>query len=146
MASTIKAEFAEIADLRHDLESISVGLGTQLTKVLREEAQPVAARTIQLTPVGPGPRGTKDILPHVKDTIRGIATPTGMAITTTHPAGPILEFAGHEGMGATISPKGVPIVIWPARKMAERAGQEKLPAVERAVGDRIDQLLTRHGF
>lgn len=146
MASTITAAVAGVQELRRDLESISIGLGKELTKILREEAKPVADRTAALTPRGPGPRGRTDTLPHVADTMVGVPLTAGMGVASTHPAAPILEFAGHEGMGATISPKGVPIVIWPARKMAERAGQEKLPAVERAVGDRIDQLLTRHGF
>lgn len=146
MASTVTARFEDIQEVRRDLESVRIGLGREITEILREEANPLAARAAALTPRGPGPRGDKDALPHIADTITGAATATGMAIVSMHPAAPIFEFAGHEGTGATIAPRGVPIVIWPARRMAGRAGDEQLPQVERRVDERIGALLHRHGF
>lgn len=137
MADTIKASFQDTTGVRRDLESVRLGLGRELNAILRDAGDTVARKAKPLTPRGPGPRSAGDNLPHIADTISGAALPTGAAVITSHPAGPVLEYGG------TISPRGHPITF-EAHAMAHKAGEAQLPRVERDVTRRIDDLLRTH--
>lgn len=139
MAQTIHAAFQGVTDVRNDLESVRLGLGKELTAVLRSEGDTVAREAAGLTPKGPGPQSARDNLPHVADTITGAALPTGVAIVSTHPAAPVLEFGG------SISPRGH-LIRFPQHAMAHKAGEADLPRLEAAVTRRIDALLVAHGL
>lgn len=139
MADTIRAGFQDIPDVRRDFESVKAGLGRELTALLRSEADTVARATKPFTPLGPGPTSAKDNLPHIADTISGAALPTGAAVVTTHPGGPVLEYGG------TISPRGHPITF-KQHAMAHKAGEAQLPRLERDVTQRINDLLRTHGL
>ncbi len=139
MAHTIRAAFHGVAEVRRDLESVRLGLGKELTAVLRGEGDPVARETAVLTPTGPGPQSAKDNLPHVAATISGAALPNGVAVVATHPAAPVLEFGG------SISPRGH-LIRFPSHAMAHKAGEAALPRIEAAVTRRIDALLIAHGL
>lgn len=139
MADTIKAGFQGIQDVRRDLESVRLGLGRELTAVLRSEGDTLARKTSGLTPRGPGPQSARDSLPHVADTISGAALPGGVAIVSSHPAAPVLEYGG------TIAPRGVPITIR-QHAMAHRGGEQDLGRLESEVSRRVNALLTAHGL
>jgi hypothetical protein len=139
MADTIKASFHGVQDVRKDLESVRLGLGRELSALLRSGVDSVARKTSGLTPRGPGPQSLRDNLPHVAETISGVAIPTGVAVVSSHPAAPVLEYGG------TISPRGVPITI-SQHAMAHRAGDAELPRLERDLTARVDALLRAHGL
>lgn len=136
--ATFKVHTADLRGLRQDLESVQLGLGRELTRILREEARLIAAGAIANTPIGPGPTpGNPE--PHMASTIASRATATGAAITSTHPGAGVLEYGG------TIAPRGTPITI-AQNAMAHRAADDQRAAFERRVGQRIDALLRRHGL
>jgi hypothetical protein len=142
-SATLKAQFQDVQGVIKDLDSVALGLGRKVTEILRSEVQPLVGATRALTPVGPGPRGTKDRLPHMRDTITGGAIPSGMAIRSSHPAAAIFEYAGSGT--ATIQPRGVPITIRRVA-MAHRAAEAQLPRIERDAAMRIGELLSQHGL
>lgn len=139
MASTIKASLEGTVEIRRDLESVRLGLGRELTALLRSEGDVIARRTVPLTPVGPGPQSPRDNLPHVASTISGAAIPSGVAVVSSHPAGPVLEYGG------TIAPRGTPITI-KQHAMAHKAGELDLPRLESEVSRRVNALLAAHGL
>lgn len=138
-AMRLAADFENISEVRAQLDAIADGLGRALAEGIAQDAQPLLATTRALTPLGPGPRagaepGSDDALPHVRDLL-GVTVQGGtIAITAAHPAAKVLEWGG------TISPRGVPIKFT-EHAMARRAAVQELPAIERAVEDRINQML-----
>ena len=143
MADTIRATVHSLKEVRQDLDSVSLGLSRAITAMLRDNAQIVAGRTATLVDRGPGPRGPRDPLPHIADTIGAQVTGTSMLITSEHPAAPVFEWAG-QGQ-ATIAPRGVPITIT-RRAWAHKAGEQTLDRIERDLTSRIDDLIRAHGL
>lgn len=139
MASTIRASFQGVGDVRADLESVKLGLARELTAVLRGEGDAIARDAKPLTPLGPGPQSARDALPHIADTLSGAATATGLAIVSSHPGAGVLEYGG------TIAPRGHPITF-EAHAMAHKAGEAALPDIESEVSQRINALLAAHGL
>jgi hypothetical protein len=140
MASTLKASFQNVQDVRADLESVQLGLGRELSAVIREAGQPLAQRAAALTPRGPGPRSPRDNLPHVAETIIASPIATGVQVVSTHPA------AGWLNFGGTIRPhRNQPIRI-PGHGMGEKAGEQLIGRVEQRLSERIDALLRTHGL
>ncbi len=137
--AAVTAGFQDVGDVRRDLESVRLGLGRELTALLRSSGDSVARKTGTLTPRGPGPQSVKDNLPHIGSTMVAVATTTGVAVATTHPGGAVLNFGG------TISPRGVPITF-ERHLMAQKAGEAELPGLERDVTRRVNDLLAAHGL
>ena len=139
MADTIRADFQNITETRRDLNSVELGLGRELSGPLRRGADGIATKAGPFTPRGPGPQSSRDVLPHIGDTILGAAFGSGAVVVSTHPGAPVLEYGG------TISPKGYPIVF-PSHAMAHKAGEAELPRIESEITLQINALLTRHGL
>lgn len=144
MAITLRASFQGLNEVRRDLESVRLGLGRELNDAIREELGPLTAAVAQKTPLGPGPRPSRDEdsddrLAHVRDTIVARPAGNGIVVESTHPA------AGWLNFGGTISPRGVPITIR-GYAMGEKGGEEAIPRIERAIDERIAQLAQQHNL
>jgi hypothetical protein len=130
----ISADFPNLTETRASLDAIADGLSRALSEGIRQDAQPLLVATKALTPYGPGPRGGKDDLPHIRDTIDVSVSGGTIAIIASHPGAIVHEWGG------TIKPRGVAIKFKEAA-MARRAAVQQLPAIERNIDARIDRLL-----
>lgn len=132
-------------DLRDDLESVKLGLGREVGRIMREAAAGVVPATRVLTPYDPEHRtDRKDGLPHIRDTIaQGGSSALQATVISTHPAAAVFEW--NDGTRPAIAPRGVPITI-PAAQMAHRAGEQQLPAIERKVEGGLDRLIRDAGL
>lgn len=139
MASSIRAAWAGLADTQRDLDAVEHGIGRLVPAAVAAAAEPIVARARALTPVGPGPRGPGDALPHIAATLYAQPRGSGAAIVSTHPGGPVLEYGG------TIAPRGTPITI-KSQAMAHRAADATLAAVDRDLEQRLNALLREHGL
>jgi len=128
-----------LRETARDLEAVADGLGRLIPAAITRAAEPIVARARSLTPVGPGPQGPRDNLPHIASTLYAQPSGEGAAIVSPHPAAPILEYGG------TIAPRGVPITIRTVA-MAHKAADQLLPQVEQDIEDRIAALIREHGL
>lgn len=150
MASYIKAGFEhDLAELRADLESVELGLGSLVAKVAKPKLAPLIAEMQKLLPFDPSHRGWRGEHKHpdpghIRDSLRGgtftRADSSGLTVYTSHPGGPV------HWWGGTISPREAEIQI-KARpgagdqftaKTAEKVGQD--------VKEALDRLLAEHGL
>lgn len=139
MAQTVRVSAQGLRETQRDLDAVSLGLGRELARVMREGADSVLPAARSFTPYGPGPQGGRDNLPHIRDTLSARATATTATIVSSHPAGPVHEYGGR------IAPMGVPITIRQSA-MAHRAGEQELPRLERELVSAIDALTAKHGL
>lgn len=132
-------------DLRADLESVQVGLGRQVGKLLQQAADPIARQARNLAPYDPQHRtNRKDRLGHLRDSITvGGASAAAATVVSTHPAAAVFEW--NDGVRPSIAPRGVPLTL-DAVQMAHKAADQQLAAVERTVADGIDRLIASHGL
>jgi hypothetical protein len=138
MASTLRLKLTvDIGTLVQDLDSVELGLGREVGKVLERGADIVARRTGELMPRGPGPQGGKDNLPHIADTVAGFANQLTATIAGTHPAVQVLNFGG------TIAPRGHEI-HFPHKHYAQQAADEVMPRLEQQVEDDVNELAARY--
>lgn len=142
MAWRLSADFENLTELRHDLDAIEDGLGRALADGITDDAQGLLGEVRRLTPLGPGPRpganpDSDDALPHIRDLLSVRVLGGTLAVMSEHPGAVVHEFGG------TISPHGAPI-RFREEAMARRAAVAELPGIERAVEDRIAQLIARH--
>jgi hypothetical protein len=140
MAVTLRARGFGGRELAKDLDAVRVGLSKELVAIRREAAGIVADQTARNMRRGPGPKITATTpeesdnrLPHIADTIYGIAA----GVKTRHPAGLVWEHGG------VIAPNGSPIRI-PKLAMAERAGETKRGDIERVMARHINDLIERN--
>jgi hypothetical protein len=139
MPMRLSASFENITEVREYLNSIADGLDRALLEGLIQDAQPLLATTKALTPYGPGPRPTADpdsdgALPHIRDMLAVTVSGGSIALIAHHPGAVVHEWGG------TIRPRGAPIKF-KEQAMARRAAVQQLPEIERAVDDRISQLI-----
>lgn len=139
MAQTIRASFLGADELARDLEAVSFGLERVVGGAIAAAAAPIAGQARRNTPIGPGPRGPRDRLPHIASTIYAQPAGSGASIVSTHPAAPVFEHGG------TIAPRGAPIRIRQVA-MAHRAGEQQLAQLSRDATDRLDRLAAEHGL
>lgn len=138
MASTLRTSVGNVNELRRDLEAVSIGLGRELTRTLREAAGLAAEAAKPLTPYDPlHNEKRKDGLPHIRDSLFAVALGSGSAVASRHPGAVVHEYGG------TIAPKGEPIQI-KRSEMAHRAGEAQLPAIAALLERRISALVAQH--
>jgi hypothetical protein len=138
MATTLRVPLSvDLADLFRDLESVKLGLGGVMKDALREAGGLARNRTAELMPLGPGPQGGKDTLPHIKETLSASATQSYAQVVSDHPGAPVLNFGG------SIAPRGVEI-FFPKKLYAQQAGEEVLPLVESHLQDAVDRLTEQY--
>lgn len=145
MASMSFKTTVDTRDLRDDLESVQIGLGREVGRILREASAGVVPAARVLTPFDPAHRtDRRDGLPHIRDTIaQGGTSALQTTVVSTHPAAAVFEW--NDGTRPAIAPRGVPITI-PAAQMAHRAAEQQLPAIERKVADGLDRLIRDAGL
>lgn len=138
MANTIRTSVQNVAEIRADLEAVSVGLGRLLTETLKEAAEIAAAGARPLTPFDPQhDSARKDGLPHIADSLYVIGLASGAAVASRHPGAVVHEYGG------TIAPKGKAIEIH-AAEMAHTAGKTAFPAISAHLEQRISALIEQH--
>lgn len=134
MADTLRLG-VETREVVRDLEAIRLGLGREVGVRLALAATTIAAKARPLTPYGPGPRGGKDSLPHIRDTI----VARGSRVTSTHPGAIVHE------RGGVIAPRGTAFRIKKSA-MAARAGEAHAGQLERDMQDDLDRLVAAAGL
>lgn len=148
MAGTLRVHASvDLRGLQQDLESVQLGLGREVGKAVKEAGGHVVRAIPRYTPFDPKHRslrrsgdGSVVSVGHVRDSFDArSAGATTVAITSDHPAAPVIEFGG------TIRPKGSPIRIREFR-MVGKAGQAEAAAFERDLESRIDALLRHHNL
>jgi hypothetical protein len=142
MADTLRlgVSGADIRDVERALEEIEEGLGRELTRFFEVGASEIAADTREFTPYDPAHRwDRKDHLPHIRDTIAGVASGTSGSVISTHPGAIVHEWGG------TISPRGVPITIRQAA-MAHRAAARDFPQLRERLVAALDELIASAGL
>lgn len=139
MADTIRASVHGVAEIRRDLEAVKLGLGRELSKVLKEAAGLAAQGAGPLTPYDPlHSVKRKDGLPHIRDSLYPLVVSAGTAaVASTHPGAVVHEYGG------TIAPSGEPIQI-KRTAMAHTAGEAELPAISALLERRISALIATH--
>ncbi len=137
MTQTVRVGIQGLRETQRDLEAVSLGLGRELARVIREGADSLVPAARSNTPFGPGPQSARDNLPHIGDTLSARASATTASIVSSHPGAPVHEYGGE------IAPKGVPITIRQSA-MAHRAGEQELPRFERDLKSAIDALVAKH--
>jgi hypothetical protein len=138
MASTLRLKLSvDLGSLVEDLDSVEIGLGQEVGKVLKRGADDIAALVRKRMPLGPGPQGGKDKLPHIRDTVAGYANQLTATVAGQHPAVQVLNYGG------TIAPRGAEI-HFPHKHYAQQAGDELMPKLEQQAQDAIDELAARY--
>lgn len=139
MASTIRTSLQNVNELRADLDAVRIGLGRELSQVLKEGAGLAATAAQPLTPYDVLHDDTrKDGLGHIRDSLYAIALGGSVAaVASRHPGAVVHEYGG------TIAPKGEPIQI-KRREMAHTAGHAELGAIEDLLERRISALIRQH--
>jgi hypothetical protein len=136
----------DTAALRDDLNSLQLGLGKEVGKMLQRAIEPLVAPTRALAPYDPehDRKHRKDGLPHLRDTIVvGGSSATSARLVSDHPAAAIFEW--NDGITPAIAPRGVPLTI-KAVQMAHKAAEQRIQKVEATVADGVSALIAKHGL
>lgn len=140
MADAVRVTALNLREIRSDLDAISRSLGREITLALKSASDTVARATPTRTPVGPGPRGARDNLPHIASTIGArMISGTTAAVTSTHPGAVVHEWGG------TIAPRGGDITIRRSA-MAHQAADATLSIIEQDLKQRVERLIREHGL
>lgn len=138
MANTIRTSIQNVAEIRADLDAVSIGLGRELGKAFKEAANLALAGAGPLTPYDPlHDAAREDGLPHIRDSLYVTGLASGAAVASRHPGAVVHEFGG------TIAPKGQPIEI-AAAEMAHTAGLAAFPAIAAHLEQRVSALVQQH--
>lgn len=131
--------------LRDDLESVKLGLGREVGKLMQRAIEPLVAPTKANTPYDPNHRqDRKDGLPHIRDSIKvGGASALTATLVSTHPAAAVFEW--NDGLRPSIAPRGVPLTL-ESVQMAHKAADSRIGLVETTVADGVSALIAKHGL
>jgi hypothetical protein len=135
----------DTGDLRADLESIQLGLGKEVGRLLQRAIEPLVQPARALAPYDPAHRANRpDGLGHIRDSITvGGKSAKSATLISTHPAAAVFEW--NDGVTPAIAPRGVPLTI-KAVQMAHKAAEARLAQVEKTVADGVSDLIARNGL
>lgn len=132
--------------LREDLESLQLGLGRDVGKILQRAIEPLVGPAKALAPYDKDHdrKHRKDGLPHLRDTIKvGGASALSARIVAPHPAAVIFEW--NDDTRPAIAPRGVPLTI-KSVQMAHKAADQHIAQVEATAAEGISALIAKHGL
>lgn len=138
MASSIRVRTTGGSELRRDLEALSIGLGRELTRTVKDAVGLVLPPARVLAPYDPEHAANrKDGLPHIRDSMYALALGNSAAIAARHPGTIVHQWGG------TIAPRGHAITI-KRSGLARDAAKAQLPAINALLERRIDALVHKY--
>jgi hypothetical protein len=132
--------------LRDDLESVKLGLGRDVGKLMQRAIEPLLAPTKANTPFDRdhARNHAADGFPHIRDSIQvGGASAKTATLVSTHPAAAVFEW--NDDTRPAIAPRGVPLTI-KSVQMAHKAADSRIVEVERIVAEGVSALVAKHGL